>query len=71
MLHVRLNECGWCDKVRLLCREVVSEESGNISVDSIVQTVTPQARQMVPDAVKKELLQKIKGLLASREGIDV
>lgn len=49
--------------MRLLCREIVKEEGGNINVDKIVQTVTPKARNLVPDSVKKELLQKIKTIL--------
>lgn len=44
LLRLRLTECGWNDEVRLLCREIVKEEGGNINVDKIVQTVTPKAR---------------------------
>lgn len=64
---MRLTECGWSDQVRLLCRDLVRDESGNINVEKIVQNVTPKARNLVPDAVKKELLQKIKIILQNVE----
>jgi enhancer of yellow 2 transcription factor len=71
LLRLRLNECGWSDEVRLLCREIVKEEKGNINVDLVVDRVTPKARQIVPDAVKKELLQKIKRILSQQEGVEI
>lgn len=47
--------------MRMLCREIVKEhESNHINFDSLVTKVTPRARALVPDTVKKELLQKIK-----------
>lgn len=64
-------ECGWSDEVRMLCREVIKEEGGNVNVDKIVQQVTPRARILVPDTVKKELLQKIKTILSTQEGVDI
>lgn len=71
LLHLRLTECGWSDEVRMLCRDVIKEEGGNVNVDKIVQQVTPRARSMVPDTVKKELLQKIKTILSTQEGVDI
>lgn len=55
----------------MLCREVIKEEGGNVNVDKIVQQVTPRARVLVPDTVKKELLQKIKTILSTQEGVDI
>lgn len=49
----------------------MKEEGGNVNVDRIVQQVTPKARSMVPDTVKKELLQKIKTILSSQDGVDL
>lgn len=71
LLRLRLNECGWSDEVRLLCREVVKSNHGNVNVDEIVEEVTPKARQLVPDSVKKELLQKIKTILIQQEGLEI
>lgn len=63
LLRLRLSECGWSDQVRLLCRETVKDEAGRVNVDKILLKVTPEARRLVPDAVKMELLQKIKTLI--------
>lgn len=49
-----------------MCHDVVKEESNNLNVDKIVSNVTPKARSLVPDTVKKELLQKIKTILAKQ-----
>lgn len=71
LLQLRLTECGWSDEVRMLCRDVIKEDGGNVNVDKIVQQVTPRARVLVPDTVKKELLQKIKTILSTQEGADI
>ncbi|CAB3374266.1 Hypothetical predicted protein [Cloeon dipterum] len=64
LLRLRLTECGWRDQVRLLCRDAIKQ--GNLeemTVDQLNNEVTPKARQLVPDAVKIELLTKIKTFL--------
>lgn len=66
LLRLRLAECGWSDQVRVLCRDTIKEEGAKLNVEKMVQTVTPDARRLVPDAVKKELLQKIKVILSSQ-----
>ena len=54
-------ECGWRDQVRELCRKVIKERGVNqVSVDDILEEVTPKGRALVPDTVKKELLLKLK-----------
>lgn len=55
----------------MLCRNIVKEEGGVVNVDSIVKQVTPEARSLVPDTIKKELLQKIKTILSKEEGVDM
>lgn len=68
LLRRRLIECGWRDQVRALCRDVVKEnESGFVTFDGLVTKVTPKARALVPDTVKKELLQKIKSHLLTQK----
>lgn len=57
--------------MRLLCRDVIKEDGGNVNVEKIVKQVTPRARSLVPDTVKKELLQKIKTILSNQEGVDL
>lgn len=54
-----------------MCRTIIKEKGNNIKVDQLITEVTPKARAIVPDAVKKELLMKIKSILAAQEGIDL
>lgn len=71
-MQLRLIECGWRDQVKLLCRQIVKEKADtNITVDMLVNEVTPKARSMVPDTVKKELLHKIKKQLLKNEKLDM
>ncbi|ENN76212.1 enhancer of yellow 2 transcription factor [Dendroctonus ponderosae] len=69
LVHTRLVESGWRDQVRLACRQLLTESgSSNISsVDELISTVTPKARSMVPDAVKRELLHEIEMILLNLE----
>ncbi|KAH8259034.1 hypothetical protein KR038_000403 [Drosophila bunnanda] len=72
LLCSRLTECGWRDEVRLLCRTILMEKGSNNSftVEQLVSEVTPKARTLVPDAVKKELLMKIRTILTENENED-
>lgn len=71
LLRLRLTECGWNDEVRLLARDVIKEDGGNVNVEEITKQITPKARALVPDTVKRELLQKIKTILSTQAGVDV
>lgn len=52
----------------MLCRDAVKETEGNnVTLDTLVTRVTPRARALVPDTVKKELLQKIKTHLLTQK----
>lgn len=66
-----MTECGWNDEVRMLCRDIIKEEGGNVNVERIVKQITPRARSLVPDTVKKELLQKIKAILSNSDQVGV
>lgn len=63
---MRLHESGWVDHVRTLSRKVIKEENGQVTVDRIVEKVTPAARKSIPDVIKKELLTKITNLLMAQ-----
>lgn len=64
LLSNRLTDCGWKDEVIVLCKDIVRQKGvENISCDELINLVTVQARQSVPDAVKKELLIRIKSFL--------
>ncbi|XP_030382302.1 enhancer of yellow 2 transcription factor isoform X2 [Scaptodrosophila lebanonensis] len=69
LLCNRLIECGWRDEVRLLCRNILLEKGGNnsITVEQLITEVTPKARTLVPDAVKMDLLMKIRTILAEND----
>lgn len=55
-----------------MCRQIVKEKAdSNITVEMLVNEVTPKARAIVPDTVKKELLHKIKKQLLENEKLDV
>uniref|UniRef100_A0A6M2DNH0 Enhancer of yellow 2 transcription factor n=1 Tax=Xenopsylla cheopis TaxID=163159 RepID=A0A6M2DNH0_XENCH len=72
LLQSRLTECGWRDQIKLMCRQIVKEKAdSNITVEMLVNEVTPKARAIVPDTVKKELLHKIKKQLLENEKLDV
>jgi len=67
LLRTRLLECGWRDKVVVLCKDVVKDVGvDNITLDNLITEVTPKARQMVDDSVKRELLQRIKTSLQNQ-----
>ncbi len=69
-LRARLAECGWRDQVRLEARKVVAEASiDKLKLDELVAEITPKARASVPDAVKRELLAKIKDFIAKQNCI--
>jgi Transcription factor e(y)2 len=58
-----LIQSGWDDKVRLMCRNEIAKNNGLISVDNLVDKVTPQARKEIPDEVKAEMISRIKTVL--------
>jgi len=70
LLRTRLIECGWRDQLRAECKEVVREQGlENVTVDDLVTAITPKGRALVPDSVKKELLQRIKTFLAQQTNL--
>jgi Transcription factor e(y)2 len=58
-----LQESGWDDKVRLMCREEIAKSNGLITVDNLVDKVKPKARREIPDELKAEMIAKIKQVL--------
>ncbi|XP_015523881.1 transcription and mRNA export factor ENY2 [Neodiprion pinetum] len=67
LLRLRLVECGWRDQVKIICKDLIKENGQDIAYDTLLSTVTSRARSLVPDSVKKELLQKIKNHLMAQE----
>ncbi|XP_033227686.1 transcription and mRNA export factor ENY2 [Belonocnema kinseyi] len=67
LLRRRLVECGWRDQVKIICKDTIKDNGPDITYDALLSTVTTRARSLVPDTVKKELLQKIKNQLLAQE----
>lgn len=66
-LNQALNESGWIDKIRLMCRDEITKANGVITVENLVEKITPKARTQIPDEVKAELIVKIKQTLLQAE----
>jgi len=67
LLRTRLLECGWRDQIVKECKDIVRDSGvDNITLDSLITQVTPNARSSVPDSVKRELLQRIKTSLSNQ-----
>ncbi|XP_071957682.1 transcription and mRNA export factor ENY2-like [Antedon mediterranea] len=67
LLRAKLIECGWRDQLKAYCKEVVRTKGlEHVTVDDLVAEITPKGRELVPDEVKKELLQRIRAFLADQ-----
>ncbi|XP_014023807.1 transcription and mRNA export factor ENY2-1 [Salmo salar] len=65
LLRAKLTECGWRDQLKALCKDVIKEKGlEHVTVEDLVVEITPKGRVLVPDSVKKELLQRIRAFLA-------
>uniref|UniRef100_A0A3P9JWX7 Transcription and mRNA export factor ENY2 n=1 Tax=Oryzias latipes TaxID=8090 RepID=A0A3P9JWX7_ORYLA len=65
LLRAKLTECGWKDQMKAHCKEVIREKGlEHVTVEDLVVEITPKGRALVPDSVKKELLQRIRAFLA-------
>ncbi|XP_046853126.1 transcription and mRNA export factor ENY2-2-like [Xenia sp. Carnegie-2017] len=61
LLRTRLKECGWREKLAQECKDIIKEKGlDKVTVDDLVNEVTPKARETVPDEVKRELLERIR-----------
>ncbi|XP_038067927.1 transcription and mRNA export factor ENY2-like [Patiria miniata] len=70
LLRNKLIECGWRDQLKAHCKDVVRRKGiEHVTVDDLVAELTPKGRELVPDDVKKELLQRIKAFLAQQASI--
>ncbi|XP_031384809.1 transcription and mRNA export factor ENY2 [Punica granatum] len=66
LLRERLIECGWRDEMKELCRSFVRKKGkNNVTVEDLINVITPKGRASVPDSVKAELLQHIRSFLGS------
>ncbi|XP_044466919.1 transcription and mRNA export factor ENY2-like [Mangifera indica] len=66
LLRERLVDCGWKDEMKALCRAYIKKKGrNNVTVDDLVHVITPKGRASIPDAIKAELLQRIRTFLGS------
>ncbi|XP_065877937.1 transcription and mRNA export factor ENY2 [Euphorbia lathyris] len=64
LLRERLIECGWKDEMKAHCRAFIKKKGrNNVTVDDLVHVITPKGRASIPDSIKAELLQRIRGFL--------
>ncbi|NXA45486.1 ENY2 factor, partial [Nothocercus julius] len=68
--RAKLIECGWKDQLKAHCKDVIKEKGlEHVTVDDLVAEITPKGRALVPDSVKKELLQRIRTFLAQHASL--
>ncbi|GFY49823.1 transcription and mRNA export factor ENY2 [Trichonephila inaurata madagascariensis] len=60
LMSIRLGEAGWRLHMMSHCREFIRKKGGKVTYEVLYQSLKETAFQKVPDAVKEELLQKLK-----------
>ncbi|KAG7399593.1 Transcription and mRNA export factor eny2 [Phytophthora boehmeriae] len=64
LLRLKLVECGWRDEMKLHCKEVIrSKGIDQVTVEDLIEEITPRGRASVPEGVKNDLLEKIKAFI--------
>uniref|UniRef100_A0A8C4RCQ0 Transcription and mRNA export factor ENY2 n=1 Tax=Eptatretus burgeri TaxID=7764 RepID=A0A8C4RCQ0_EPTBU len=64
LLRTKLIECGWKDQMKAHCKEIIRQKGlDHVTIEELVTEITPRGRALVPDSVKKELLQRIRTFL--------
>ncbi|EQC36438.1 enhancer-yellow 2 transcription factor [Saprolegnia diclina VS20] len=65
-LRQKLTECGWRDEMRTYCKELIKTKGINqITVEDLVDEITPKGRAAVPDSIKADMLERIRKFLDS------
>lgn len=61
LLRARLVEGGWRDQLKTKCKELIQNKGlEKITVQQLVEEVTPYARSTVPENIKAELLSHLR-----------
>ncbi|KAJ2216438.1 D-3-phosphoglycerate dehydrogenase 2 [Coemansia sp. RSA 487] len=66
ILRSKLNESGWQDRVKDKCQKIIHESGPDVdklTVNDVVEQVTPLARTMVPEDVKAEILEDVRAFV--------
>ncbi|KDO19453.1 hypothetical protein SPRG_15358 [Saprolegnia parasitica CBS 223.65] len=63
-LRQKLTACGWRDEMRTYCKELIKTKGiDQITVEDLVDEITPKGRAAVPDSIKAEMLERIRTFL--------
>ncbi|OQS05573.1 enhancer of yellow 2-like [Thraustotheca clavata] len=64
LLRQKLVECGWRDEMRSYCKELIKSKGiDEITVEDLVEEITPKGRAAVPDSIKADMLERIRVFL--------
>ncbi|KAL0212475.1 hypothetical protein RCL1_006101 [Eukaryota sp. TZLM3-RCL] len=64
-LRSRLNECGFREKVKSHCQEIIHQKGlESVSVEELAEEVTHFARAAVPADIKEDLLNKLRSIMS-------
>uniref|UniRef100_A0A915EED0 Transcription and mRNA export factor ENY2 n=1 Tax=Ditylenchus dipsaci TaxID=166011 RepID=A0A915EED0_9BILA len=56
----RLKESGWTSKIEIMCKDAIEKKGlEHMNLEDLIAEVRDPARKLVPDEVKKELMQHI------------
>ncbi|KAG6958541.1 hypothetical protein JG688_00010483 [Phytophthora aleatoria] len=70
LLRLKLVECGWRDEMKLHCKEVIRNKGiDQVTVEDLIEEITPKGRASVPEDVKNNLLEKIKAFIEKEADI--
>ncbi|KAG3112015.1 hypothetical protein PI124_g8825 [Phytophthora idaei] len=70
LLRLKLVECGWRDEMKLHCKEVIRNKGiDQVTVEDLIEEITPKGRASVPEDVKNHLLEKIKAFIEKEADI--
>ncbi|KAJ0396976.1 hypothetical protein P43SY_008638 [Pythium insidiosum] len=64
LLRHKLIECGWRDEMKAHCKEVIRNKGiDQVTVDDLIEEITPKARDSVPESIRNDMLEKIKAFI--------
>ncbi|CAF1560795.1 unnamed protein product [Rotaria magnacalcarata] len=68
LLRQRLMEYEWRDQMKAYCKDIVKQKDlENITVDQLIQEITPKGRALVPDTIKTEMLNRLQQYLVKQK----
>ncbi|EGG17639.1 enhance of yellow 2 like protein [Cavenderia fasciculata] len=62
-LRQKLIESGWKDDIKTYCKEYIKKNGENLTIEQLIQHVTPEAKNKVPGPVKQDLVKRIRKFL--------